>query len=217
MRYRGVRPRRVLNRPPVAHNFLHRVSLAVRGRLTQGSAPWWELRRRLDDHVPSTGEPRQRARRSDLTDTISMVLTCLLARMDLKSLRVGHPAGKGKRHDFVGLSRQTIAGWCGSDEATVSRALTLLREAGLVAGPARDPKAPNRIAQPYDGEDDKWLPAVRRFDLLFFVGLGFGAELHRLRTAAPPKAPTAEQQQAARSARYLVERSMARLYAPDDG
>lgn len=208
---------RVLNRPPVAHNFLHRVALAATARLRKGPAPWWELRRLVDDHVPSTGGDRKRERRSDLTDSITMVLTCLLARMDLKSLRIGHPAGRHKRHDFVWLSRQTIAGWCGSDESTISRALTLLRKAGLVAGPARDPNAPNRIAQPYDGEDDKWLPAVRRFDVLFFVGLGFGQELHRIRTSKPPAALSPDQQQAARQARYLVERSMKRLYAPDDG
>lgn len=180
--------------------------------------PWWELRRLLDDHVPSTGEPRQRGRRDDLTHTLVMVVECLLARMDLKSLRVGWNAGRGKKHDFVGLPRHVIAKWCGSGESTISHALTLLRKAGLVHGPAADDDAPNRIAQPYDGDDDKWLPAVRRIDLLFFAGLGpgFQMELHRLRTTRPA-APTAEQYAKGRQVRAVVDGIISRLGRPPDG
>ena len=214
---RGRRPRPCLRRPPIAHGFLHRCAALVAGRLRSSApSPWWGLRLLLDDHVPSTGTERQRSRRADLVESIVVVVTCLLARMDLKSLRVGFPAGRGKKHDFVGLSRFTIAGWCGLDESTVSRVLSLLRRASLVHGPARDAMDPNRIAQPYDGDDEKWLPAVRRIDELFFAGLGVGRELHLLRTAEPQRPRSAEQAQAARSARGVVDGIISRLGRPPD-
>ncbi len=183
----------IVRRPRIRNSFLFRCALIFRGVMMQKTpAPWFELRRLLEDEVPATGGARQRGVRSDLLESIALVVTCLLSRMDIRSLRVGHHAGDGRRHDFVGLTRETIASWCGLSEETVSRALALLRRAGLVHGPGKE--GPNVIPQPVDklpGGGYDWHPAIRRFDTLFFLGLGQGiAEwLHRLRT--PPKKPVA--------------------------
>jgi DNA-binding transcriptional ArsR family regulator len=146
----------------------------------------------LNDQVPATGADRLRDVRADLIDSIVMVTVCLLSRCDLRSLRVGHQAGRRKRFDFVGLSRETIAGWCGLHPSTVSRVLTLLRRAGLVHGPAREEGAVNRIGQPWEPGPDgttAWQPAIRQFNVAFFSVLGLGPELHRVRTAKPAPSP----------------------------
>jgi DNA-binding transcriptional ArsR family regulator len=147
-------------------------------------APWWTLRLLLNDHVPATGAERQRDVRADLIDSLVMVMVCLLSRLDLRSLRVGHHAGRRRKHDFVGLGRRTIASWCDLSEETVSRVLSLLREAGLVHGPARGENAKHTIGQPWERGPDgatRWHPAIRRIDASLFAVLGLGPELHRLR------------------------------------
>ena len=187
--------------------------------------PWWGLRLLLNDQVPATGAERIRDVRADLVDSIVMVMVCLLSRLDLKSLRVGRHAGRHRKHDFVGLSRQTIASWCDLDESTVSRVLTLLREAGLVHGPGRREGARNVIGQPWDKRPDgttEWHPAIRRVDVAFFAVLGLGPELHAIRTPAPAVNPEQERVAAGRAARAasdaLAESNRRRLAAlfPDE-
>lgn len=157
--------------------------------------PWFTLRLLLNDQVPATGADRVRDVRADLIDSIVMVMVCLLSRLDLKSLRVGHHAGRRREHDFVGLSRDTIASWCGLHPSTVSRVLTLLRRAGLVHGPAREEGAVNVIGQPFDKRPDgstEWHPAIRTVNVAFFAVLGLGPELHEIRTRRelPPAGQT---------------------------
>jgi hypothetical protein len=214
-------------------------------RISRGSpAPWWGLRLLLNDQVPATGGERIRDVRADLIDSIVMVMVCLLARVDLKSLRVGHHAGRRRKHDFVGLSVETIATWCGLSVSTVSHVLTLLRRAGLIHGPAREENAANRIGQPWDlhrriggvcscGDAacrvpdgiTEWHPAIRRVDVAFFAVLGLGPELHRLRTKLEQPEPEQEAIARGRAVRAAVELEgehaarLRRLYpdGPPDG
>ena len=170
--------------------------------------PWFTLRLLLNDQVPATGADRLRDVRADLIDSIVMVMVCLLSRLDLKSLRVGHQAGRRREHDFVGLSRETIAGWCGLHPSTVSRVLTLLRRAGLVYGPAREEGAVNVIGQPWDKRDDgttEWHPAIRQVNVALFAVLGLGPELHEIRTRKPAPPPGQELVAAGRAKRASVD------------
>lgn len=194
---------RLPRRPRIRNGFLHFVAAKFR-REMQRATPFAELRRLVDDHVPSTGGERIRGVRSDLVESICLVVYCLLARLDLKSLRVGFHAGRRREHDFVGLSRQTLASWTGLSEETVSRVLTLLRRAGLVHGPGRD--GVNVIRQPVDRTDGgwEWHPAVRRVDPLFFLGLGFGPWLHEVRTGKPAPSPADRAAVSPKSTRALV-------------
>ena len=193
---------------------------ASRGR----PLPWWTLRLLVNDQVPATGADRLRDVRADLIDSVVMVMVCLLSRLDLKSLRVGHHAGRRRQHDFVGLSRDTIASWCGLHPSTVSRVLTLLRRAGLVHGPAREEGAVNVIGQPWDRRPDgstEWHPAIRQLNVAFFAVLGLGPELHEIRTApaAPDPAERVARGRAVRaSADALAEANRRRLAAlfPDE-
>lgn len=180
---------RLTTRPRIRNGFLHFVAAKFRFAMWHGT-PFAELRRLIDEQVPSTGTPRVRALRSDLIESISLVVYCLLSRLDLRSLRVGFHAGHRRKHDFVGLSRQTLASWTGLSEETVSRVMTLLRRAGLVHGPGRD--GVNIIAQPCDLVGGAYVrhPAIRRFDPLFFQGLGVGTWLHRIRTGADQAPPS---------------------------
>jgi DNA-binding transcriptional ArsR family regulator len=223
-------PRRAgWRRPQIRFGFLHRFALAFGHALRAGPAPWWGLRLLIDDRVPSAGgAERTRDRRRDFTQSIILVVSALLSRCDVYSLRVGHQAGRRRRHDFVGLSRFTISTWTGLSIDTVSRVLSVLRESGLIHGPTRDPQAWNRIAQPFDVDAAgvrEWHPAIRRLDLRLFVVLGFGPELHRLRTRPRPSELAREQERlnAGRQIRAAVEgaasASIARLFPngpPDD-
>lgn len=144
--------------------------------------PWPSLRALI--------EHEDRRTREDLIASFTTVVYCLLARLDLKSLRVGWPRtwhADGRTHDFAGLPRETIAKWCGLSEVTVSRVLTAMRRAGLVCGPSLD--GVNHIAQPRELTDDghgwRAFPAIRRFTVLFFAGLGESDDLAELRTSRP--------------------------------
>lgn len=213
------------NRPRIRNGFLHYVAVVVSGILAHHT-PWFELRYLLDDHVPATGEERERGVREDFLKNIALVISALLARMDLKSLRVGHHAGRHRKHDFVGLTVETIAGWTRLSESTVSRVLTLLRESGLVHGPGRD--GVHHINQPCDRLADgsyEWHPAIRQFSELFFIGLGkdIVRQLHELRTRSPDPAPDRGVSQAqavgrkADQARVAREARLAALARPPDG
>jgi hypothetical protein len=213
-------------RPPIRFGFLHRVASSFGAAMRSGKpAPHWGIRMSCDDRVPSTGRDRQRRRRWDLTESIVLVMWALLARVDLRSLRVGHHAGRRRKHDFVGLSRFTIACWTGLSEETVTRVLAILRHAGLVHGPGWDNI--NVIRQPYDVDARgvrEWHPAIRRLDLRFFVVLGFGPELHELRTRKrPATSADVERANAGREVRAAVETraldAIARLFpnGPPDG
>lgn len=222
-------PRRAgWRRPEIRFGFLHRFALAFQGALRRGPAPWWGLRLLLDDQVPSNpGAERKRGRRCDVTQSIVLVFCALLSRLDLASLRVGHHAGRRRKHDFVGLSRYTIACWTGLSIETVSAVLSLLRRAGLVSGPTPDRGDSHRIAQPFDLDEEgvcEWHPAIRRLDVRLFVVLGFGPELHRLRTRErPDHSAEVERLNAGRQIRAAVEAGgverLARLFpnGPPDG
>jgi len=193
------------------------------------STPWLELRRLLDDQVPATatkerqGKERERGVRSDLLESIILVVCALLARMDIRSLRVGHHVKRTgpKKPDFVGLPMHRLIEWTGLSEETIWRVLRLLRHAGLVHGPGWD--GVNIIAQPCEKQPDGTYdhhPAIRRFDELFFLGLGFGPWLQRERAErARPPAPFARPAVHPKSGQQLVEQlaRLASLERPPDG
>jgi DNA-binding transcriptional ArsR family regulator len=151
-------------------------------------------------------ELEKRANRSDLLESIWMVVTCLLAFMSLKSLRVGYRQRRGRKHDLVGLSVERISHMCGLSISTVSHVLTLLRRCGYVHGPAKD--GVNAIKQPWERLDHGALaplPAIRRFQFQFFseLGGGVGALVAEKRLAQP--APAAPATVHPESARALVQ------------
>ena len=163
-----------------------------------------------------------RATRSELLENLCLLVECLLARMRIKCGRVGHrrkALRRGKKNDFVGLPIFVIMQWTGLSMSTVSHLLTLLRRAGFLHGPSRNDKV-NHINQPCEQQIDgsyEWLTAVRRFDFLFFVGLGVGPWLFALRT--PKKPEPAGDQVSSSKARGLVAALAAgrALDGPPDG
>lgn len=136
-----------------------------------------------------------RANRSDGLESIWLVVCCLLAFTSLKSLRVGYRQRREGRHDLVGVSVHQIACWTGLAVSTVSHVLTVLRAAGYVHGPSRD--GVNHINQPWErlaGGELAPLPAIRRFQFVFFVELGPSVALliaDKRAGQAAPAAPAA--------------------------
>jgi len=135
--------------------------------------------------------------RCDGLESIWMVVYCLLAFMSFKSLRVGHrqradrPRTGNRRFDLVGVSVEQIAGWCGLDKDTVSHVLTILRRAGYLHGPSKDKV--NHINQPWETLASGQLaplPAIRRFEFVFFAELDCGTLIALKRKGQPaPAAP----------------------------
>jgi hypothetical protein len=144
-------------------------------------------------------EHEDKATRGDLLENIALVVWCLLARMDLKSFRVGHRKRYrvgGRVLDFAGLPVETIAKWTGISRRTVTRVCTILRKARLVAGPGWSKKRGgdcfNVIGQPWEEDEHgrrKSFPAIRRFSPLFFDALGEGESLAELRKPGDPPVP----------------------------
>jgi hypothetical protein len=204
------------NREPPKHGFLRYVAELVMRKIyedrdAEALPQMWGF---LD------GEERTRATRSDALESICLVLYCLLAHMQIKSLRVGFlpKERRAGKHDLVGLRREDIADWCRLSESTVSHVLTLLRRSGLLFGPSRD--RVNHIAQPCEENDDgtyDWLPAVRRFSWSFFMGLGVDVWLAELRAPSKPKpsTPTVSASSARRLAAELADAHA--LDGPPDG
>jgi hypothetical protein len=161
-------------------------ALARRLFLDRGSFP--ELRKAIQLEATSEGE------RSEILETIVLVMVALLVRTSLQSLRVGWPSRRmrgGKVHDFAGLPRSTIARWTGRSDAAICRALQILRHVGWVHGPGRD--GFNVIKQPVEPCDPKHcrptesgvhgLAAVRRISVLFFAELELQPQLEELQRA----------------------------------
>lgn len=161
---------------------------ALYRRLHNDRASFPELRKAIRYAATSDGE------RSEILETIILVMVCLLVRTSLQSLRVGWPSSRmkgGRKHDFAGLPRSTIARWTGRSEASICRALQILRHVGWVHGPGRD--ALNVIKQPVEACDERYcrptesgvhgLAAVRRISVLFFAELGLQPQLAELQAA----------------------------------
>jgi DNA-binding transcriptional ArsR family regulator len=180
-------------RPPIAHPFLRAASDAFRRAIYEerNGKILPELWQFID------GEARTRATRSQLLESICLIVECLLSRSRIKCGRVGHrrkTLRRGRKNDFVGLPIFVVMQWTGLSMSTVSHVLTLLRRSGLVHGPSRGDKV-NHISQPCERQADgtfEWLTAVRRVNFLFFAGLGcgLGTWLGKLREG-PPKPATA--------------------------
>jgi hypothetical protein len=219
------------NRERIRNGFLHYVALVFTGILRQGT-PWFELRLLLDDHVPATrrrrrgdptGRKRQRGVRDDFIHDISLVVAALLAATQIKCLRIGQYVGNRRKHGFVGLSVGTIMRCTKLSRETVSRILSLLRDAGLCKGPGQPgDEGLHIIAQPYDVRPDgskENHPAIRQFTELFWSGLGPGVreQLHQLRN---PKKPKPDDVSAAHVLSRRAERAReqrARQARPPDG
>lgn len=177
--------------PRIRNGACHFFAEKFRYVLMNEITPWAELRRQVEDAVPSTGDERQRDARIDLLRSLCLVVYALFARLDLKSLRVGYTAGKGRRN-FVGIPLRILAEWTGLGESTVSHTLTILRRAGLVFGPGDD--GVNVIKQPCEEIAPgvwKFKPAIRRVDIRLFLGLGadVAAMLRAVRTRPPLPSP----------------------------
>lgn len=177
----------------------------------------------MEDHVPATGAERQRGVRDDLLNSLVLVVWSLLASMRIRCLRVGRYIGRGRKHGFVGLTVGKIVEWTGLSEATVSRVLALLREAGLVHGPGRD-GATHVIDQPCDRLGDgsyDWHPAVRQFSQLFFTGLGKDIELQLADLRSPkvrrPEPGICAEQGLVQKAHRAREARISRLARAPDG
>jgi hypothetical protein len=185
---------RLLRRPRIRHALLFEAARKFRRLVTSLQLSAFPELSRLIEH-------EDRATRSDLLEGLALVVEAECSRADVKSLRVGwrrRVRSNGRVFDFVGLPRVTVGNWTGLAESTVSRAFTILRRAGLIHGPGHD--GVNVIPQPVEAcpitaatpRGRRGLPAVRRFDELFFVALGMGAWLQHCRTTkTPPKTPPA--------------------------
>ena len=146
--------------------------------------------------IIDTDKDANRELRSDGLESIWMVVYCLLAFMSFKSLRVGHrqradrPKLGKRRFDLVGVSIAQLCAYTGLDDSTVSHVLTILRRAGYIHGPSKD--RVNHISQPWEQLESGAsapLPAIRRFEFVFFAELGMGPLIARKRRGEPAPAP----------------------------
>lgn len=209
-------------RPRIEHGLLYFIAVRFE-RVIRQRTPWMELYRLLEDHVPATGAERQRGVRDDLINSLVLVVWALLAAMRIRCLRVGRYVGRGRKHGFVGLTVARIVEWTGLSEATVSRVLSLLREAGLVHGPGGD-GATHVIDQPCDRTADgsyDWHPAVRQFSQLFFTGLGKDVEIQLAELRSPktvrPEPGICAEQGIVQKANRAREARLSRQARPPDG
>ena len=207
-------------RPEIAHPFLRAAANSFRRAVYEerNAKILPELWQFID------GEARTRATRSQLLESLCLIVESNLARTRIKCGRIGHrrkTLRRGKKNDFIGLPIFLQMQWSDLSMSTVSHMLTLLRRAGLIHGPSRGDKV-NHINQPCERQADgsfEWLTAVRRFSFTFFAGLGLGAWLAQLRGGTPKPAAAGAPSVDSSSARKLVAALAAEhaLERPPDG
>lgn len=154
-----------------------------------------------------------RQRRSERRETITLVFLAELLRTDVCTLRVGTLAAD--RVHLAGIPVAQIAQWGALTRSRVERALSDIARAGYQftttdkAGRRCAPQPRRDQVDPLSGDKTfRGLPAVRKFNPLFFRRLGLSVELERARKAA--SAARREEQRAAAEEAAAVARGLAR-------